>query len=46
LIRDGAFPVFDPGDLIEELSLIHHLATTRGEGLRTDQASGVGDGEQ
>jgi DNA processing protein len=31
LIRDGAFPVFDPGDLIEELSLIHSLATTRGE---------------
>ncbi len=30
LIRDGAFPVFDPGDLIEELSLIHGLATTRG----------------
>jgi DNA processing protein len=25
LIRDGAFPVFDPGDLIEELSLIHDL---------------------
>jgi DNA processing protein len=33
LIRDGAFPVFDPGDLVEELSLIHALATTRGEGV-------------
>ena len=32
LIRDGAFPVFDPEDLIEELSLIHYLATTMGEG--------------
>ena len=35
LIRDGAFPVFDPGDLVEELSLIHHLATTMGESSRT-----------
>jgi len=30
LIRDGAFPVFDPDDLVEELSLIHDLAETRG----------------
>lgn len=29
LIRDGALPVFDPGDLVEELSLIHGLATKR-----------------
>lgn len=29
LIRDGAFPVFDPGDLVEELSLIHGLAATK-----------------
>ena len=29
LIRDGAFPVFDPGDLIEELGLIHQLAMTK-----------------
>jgi DNA processing protein len=25
LIRDGAFPVFDPSDLIDELSLVHDL---------------------
>jgi DNA processing protein len=31
LIRDGAFPVFDPDDLTEELSLIHDLAMTKGE---------------
>lgn len=31
LIRDGAFPVFDPDDLIEELSLIRDLASTRKE---------------
>ena len=29
LIRDGAFPVFDPGDLIEELSLIHDVAAIK-----------------
>jgi len=26
LIRDGAFPVFEPEDLIEELDLVHDLA--------------------
>jgi DNA processing protein len=36
LIRDGAFPVFDPDDLIEELSLIRDLATTRKEGEARD----------
>ena len=25
LIRDGAFPVLDPEDLIEELGLVHDL---------------------
>ena len=35
LIRDGAFPVFDPDDLIEELSLIHGLAETSGERVPT-----------
>ena len=39
LIRDGAFPVFDPDDLIEELSLIHDLSETRGEPRRADQSS-------
>ena len=42
LIRDGAFPVFDPEDLVEELSLIHDLAETKGETRCTDQASGLG----
>jgi DNA processing protein len=37
LIRDGAFPVFDPGDLVEELSLIHGLAATR-EARDTNEA--------
>jgi DNA processing protein len=32
LIRDGAFPVFDPEDLVEELSLIHDLVTAKGAG--------------
>ena len=27
LIRDGAFPVLDPEDLVEELGLVHELAT-------------------
>jgi len=31
LIRDGAFPVFDPDDLVQELSLIRDLATAKGE---------------
>ncbi len=31
LIRDGAFPVFDPDDLIEELGLVHDLASARKE---------------
>ena len=42
LIRDGAFPVFDSDDLIEELSLIRDLAETKGEARCTDQASGLG----
>ena len=29
LIRDGAFPVFDPEDLLEELDLVHALAASR-----------------
>jgi len=29
LIRDGAFPVFDPEDLVEELDLLHELARHR-----------------
>ena len=46
LIRDGAFPVFDPEDLVEELSLIHDLAETKGETRCTDQASGLGRGRR
>jgi len=46
LIRDGAFPVFDPGDLVEELSLVHGLAATKvacdtneaGSSVRSDRA--------
>jgi DNA processing protein len=30
LIRDGAFPVLDPGDLIESLSLLHELPRRAG----------------
>ena len=40
LIRDGAFPVFDPGDLVEELSLIHGLAATK---EARDTGRGLGD---
>jgi DNA processing protein len=46
LIRDGAFPVFNAEDLVEELSLIHELAETKGEARCTDRASGVGDGRR
>jgi DNA processing protein len=41
LIRDGAFPVFDPDDLVEELSLVHDLAGTQGEQRRAEQASSL-----
>lgn len=37
LIRDGAFPVLDPGDLIEELDLVHGLTHDR----RTDDTAPV-----
>ncbi len=30
LIRDGAFPVLDPDDLVEELALVHDLSTVHG----------------
>jgi DNA processing protein len=33
LIRDGAFPVFDPDDLVEELDLVHGLEGRRGRTL-------------
>lgn len=46
LIRDGAFPVFDPGDLVEELSLILDLEATKGERMCTDQVSGFGRGRR
>ena len=29
-IRDGAFPVLDPDDLVEELGLVHDLSTVGG----------------
>jgi DNA processing protein len=44
LIRDGAFPVFDPEDLVEELSLVHELAETKREARCTGQVPGRGDG--
>jgi DNA processing protein len=39
LIRDGAFPVFDPEDLVAELDLVHDLAGAAGRG---DASSGGG----
>lgn len=39
LIRDGAIPVFDSDDLIEELSLCHELATAKAEPAPSAPAS-------
>lgn len=39
LIRDGAFPVFDPEDLVAELDLVHDLAGVAG---RHDASGGTG----
>jgi len=37
LIRDGAFPVFDPEDLVAELDLVHGLAGIAGGGEPSDE---------
>ncbi|GMQ86782.1 MAG: hypothetical protein BMS9Abin07_2378 [Acidimicrobiia bacterium] len=34
LIRDGAFPVLDPDDLVEELRLVHDLAERAAPNVR------------
>jgi len=41
LIRDGAFPVFDPEDLVEELDLVRGLAGRRTDGVSVEAAGSL-----